>query len=135
MPTSRRNWPETAATERRPLLVAAELALDPVLPHDAGDLVATGFYASPAQLQPGLAGAGVPSAAGADSLLGQELAIVQLEAGRLPGSARVVRAHRHAQRAADRLDLACELFSPGTASGGVHLTGLRPVRRTLSRLA
>src|SRR5919201_6906522 len=41
--------------DRRPAPAAAQLALDPVLAHDAGDLIAADVNAAPAQLEPGLA--------------------------------------------------------------------------------
>jgi hypothetical protein len=91
--------------DRRPALAAAQLALDPTLAHDARDLVATSLDAAPAQLEPGLARAVDPPVAAAGGLdRGEELTVGERASGRLPGPARVVRAHRHAQHTADRLD-------------------------------
>ena len=84
---------------------AAELADEPVLAHHPGDLVAADLDAAPLQLLPGLAGAVDAAAAAAGGLdLDQQLTVGELARRRLPGSARVVRAHRHADRRADRLD-------------------------------
>src|SRR5262249_45754889 len=93
------------AGDRRPLLRAAQLADQPVLAHHPGDLVAPGVNAPPAQLVPGLPRPIAPAATETGRLdLHQQLAVAQVATGRLPGSARVVRAHRHADRTADRLD-------------------------------
>jgi hypothetical protein len=91
--------------DRRPVLAAAQLALDPMRSHHAGDLVATDVDAAPAQLEPGLASAVDASVARAGGLdLSKQHAVMQGTAGRLPGPARVVGTDRHAQHAADRLD-------------------------------
>jgi hypothetical protein len=91
--------------DRRPMLAATPLALDPMLAHDAGDLVATDVDPAPAQLKPGLAGAVDAAVAGARGLdLFEQLAVGKRATGRLPGPARVVSAHRHLEHAADRLD-------------------------------
>src|SRR5438034_1239751 len=82
--------------DRRPFLGAAELALEPVLAHHAGDLVAADLDLAPAQFFPGLAGAVNAAAAAAGRLdLREQRTVGELAARRHPGSARVVRAHRH----------------------------------------
>jgi hypothetical protein len=62
--------------DRRSALAAAQLALDPVLAHHAGDLVATDVDSAPAQLEPGLAGAvDAPVAAARGLDLAEQLAV------------------------------------------------------------
>ena len=90
---------------RRAMPAAAQLAFEPMLAHHPGDSVAAGVDVAAAQLLPGLAGAVDAPAAAACSLdLDQQLTISEFARRRLPGSARVVRTHRHADRTADRLD-------------------------------
>ena len=91
--------------DRRPLAAAAPLAFEPLGAHQPGDPVAADLDAAPAQLLPGLPGAIDAPVAGAGGVdLRDQLPVLELAAGRHPGSARVVRAHRHADRSADRLD-------------------------------
>src|SRR6266545_1261595 len=69
------------------------------------DAVAADVDAAPLQLLPSLADAvHAPVAVARRVDRGDELLVFERAAGRLPGSARVVRAHRHADRLADRLD-------------------------------
>jgi hypothetical protein len=90
---------------RRAVLAAAELALEPVLAHHASNPVTADLDVSAAELLPGLAGAvDLPAAAAGSLDLHQQLTVGKLTRRGLPGSARVVRAHRHAQCSADRLD-------------------------------
>jgi hypothetical protein len=87
------------------VLVAAELAFKLVLAHQASDVVTADLDVAPLKLLPGFAGPVDAAATRASSLdLDQELTIGKLTRRRLPESPRVVRAHRHTQRAADRLD-------------------------------
>jgi hypothetical protein len=105
--------------DRRPLLLPAQLADEPVLAHHPCDPIAADLELTPAQLLPGLAGAVDPPAACAGSLdLREQLPVGKLAPGWLPGSARVMRAHRHAQRLADRLD-------PESVPPLLHIAGHR----------
>jgi hypothetical protein len=105
--------------DRRPLLRAAQLPDQAVLTHDARDLVAADLDVTPAQFLPRLASAVHASATAAGRLdRDQQLPVGELAPGRLPGSARVVRAHRHADRSADRLD-------PEGVPPLLHVTGHR----------
>ena len=91
--------------DRCPLLRAAQLADQPVFAHHPRDLVAPDVDVAAAELLPRLAGpVHAPAAAACGLDLDQELAVGELASRRLPGPARVVRAHRHAQRVTDRLD-------------------------------
>ena len=80
-------------------LRAAELAFEPVLAHHPGDPVAADLDLAALELLPGLASA-VDAAAAAPGRfdLDEQLTVGELARRRLPGSARVVRAHRHADR-------------------------------------
>src|SRR6266508_4318269 len=91
--------------DRRPALLAAADALEALLAHQPGDAVATDLDVMALRLLPGLADAvdrAVALAGGED--LGHERALFERAAGRLPGPARLVRAHRHADCPTDRLD-------------------------------
>src|ERR671924_103139 len=87
-----------------PPLAAAD-AFEAFLAHQPGDMVAAHLDAAAAQLLPGLAHPvhGAVALTGGVELL-HELAVGERTRGRLPGPARVVRAHRHANRTTDRLD-------------------------------
>ena len=92
--------------DRRALLLAAQLTFEPFLAHHAG---------RPGRGRPRRHGGAAPSTScgrrrragsprGPPRSADEQLSSASSRAGRLPGPARVVRAHRHAQRAADRLD-------------------------------
>src|SRR5437899_9907276 len=77
----------------------------PRWPDHACNPITADVQVAAAHLLPGLAGpVDTPTAAAGSLGLDQQLAVGELARRRLPGPARVVRAYRHAQRAADRLD-------------------------------
>src|SRR5207342_2290745 len=90
----------------RPPLLAALHAAQPLRSHQSGDPLTAGVGdAAPAKLLPRLAdavGGAVALASGVD--LPDQLGITHRPSRRLPGSARIERAHRHVQHTADRLD-------------------------------
>ena len=89
---------------RVPLLPALD-AFQPLGARQPRAAVATDVDVAALQLLPGLADAVYAPVALPGSVdLGDERLLFERAAGRLPGPARVVRAHRHADRAADRLD-------------------------------
>ena len=91
--------------DRRTLLLAAADTFESLGPHQSSHPVAADLDPSPPGFLPDLAHpvhAPVALAGGAD--LRHQLPVLELTPGRLPGSARVVRAHPHADRTADRLD-------------------------------
>src|SRR5215211_7298366 len=91
--------------DRRPALLAAADALERFLAHQPRHVVTADLDVTTLQLLPGLADAvdRAVALAGRVDLL-DELLVFECAAGRLPRPARVVPAHRHADRPTDRLD-------------------------------
>ncbi len=91
--------------DRRAPLLATPRALEPFLAHQPGDSVTADVDAIALELLPGLADAVDRAVAVAGRVdLGHQPAVFECTTGRLPGSARVVRARRHADRPTDGLD-------------------------------
>jgi hypothetical protein len=91
--------------DRRWVLLAAAHALEAFLAHQPGNVVTADPDIATLEFLPGLArtvGAPVTDTRRLD--LSDQPLVLERTPGRLPGPTRVVRAHRHAERSADRLD-------------------------------